>query len=164
VVQKLTEAGVDCIAVLGSARAVVRWDGDRLAKAMDRLARVAREAAAQSRRAWLPELAAYAGPGALATHVAPARLVLAQPGGPPLGAGTSAVAVGPEGGWDDAEVAGVPCVGLGPTILRAETAALAAGLLMCALRAGVVAPAAGPPPAGAPGAPSSGHSCNHHAE
>ena len=143
VVQKLTEAGVDRIAVLGSARAVVRWEDERHAKAVDRLTRVAREAAAQSRRAWLPEVIAFRGPTDLAAHVAPEPLALAHPGGGALGLATAAVAVGPEGGWSDDEVTGVPLVGLGPTVLRAETAALAAGVLLCALRAGVVGPAGG---------------------
>ena len=53
------------------------------------------------------------------------------------------LAVGPEGGWDDAERAAFgPAVGLGPTVLRAETAAVVAGALLCALRAGVVLPLA----------------------
>jgi RsmE family RNA methyltransferase len=53
------------------------------------------------------------------------------------------IAVGPEGGWDDREVGrwGVG-VGLGPTVLRAETAAVTAGALLCALRSGVVGPLA----------------------
>jgi RsmE family RNA methyltransferase len=47
--------------------------------------------------------------------------------------------VGPEGGWSDAERdRGLPVVGLGPTTLRAETAAIAAGALLTALRAGAV--------------------------
>jgi 16S rRNA (uracil1498-N3)-methyltransferase len=50
--------------------------------------------------------------------------------------------IGPEGGWSDDELKAVPChVGLGPHVLRAETAALAAGVLLAALRAGLVSPA-----------------------
>jgi 16S rRNA U1498 N3-methylase RsmE len=38
------------------------------------------------------------------------------------------VLVGPEGGWDPLDgVDAVPCVGFGPNVLRAETAAIAAG-------------------------------------
>ena len=54
VVQQLTELGVDRIVVVEAARSVVRWDDNRAAVAMQRLARVAREAGAQSRRARLP--------------------------------------------------------------------------------------------------------------
>lgn len=135
VVQKLTEVGVDRIVVISATRSVVRWAGDRQLAVMDRLRRVATEASAQSRRVWLPSvdgvvpLAALAGQG----------LALAEPGAPPMAAGCTGVAVGPEGGWDEAELAmGWPAVGLGPHVLRAETAALAAGVLLAAGRAGTV--------------------------
>jgi 16S rRNA (uracil1498-N3)-methyltransferase len=140
VVQKLTEAGVDRIVVLRSTRAVVRWDGERGSRALDRLRRVAREAAAQSRRAWLPEVLGVLELADMARLAGPAPLALAHPGGDPPSVATPAMAVGPEGGWDPAELASgdFPLVGLGPRILRAETAAVAAGLLLCALRDGLV--------------------------
>jgi len=146
VTQKLTEAGVDRIAVLRSARAVVRWEGDRGDRAVDRLRRVVREAGAQSRNPWLPELVGVLDLADLAAAVAPAPLALAHPGGDPPSVAMPALAVGPEGGWDDSELApgGYPVVGLGPQILRAETAAVAAGLLLCALRNGLVQEAPGP--------------------
>ena len=53
-VQKLTELGVDRIVPLVAGRSVVRWTGDRAVSAVERLRRVAREAAMQSRRARLP--------------------------------------------------------------------------------------------------------------
>ena len=56
-----------------------------------------------------------------------------------------AVLVGPEGGWTASELdAGLPTVGLGPQVLRAETAAVAVGALLVGLRAQVVAPVVGP--------------------
>ena len=43
--------------------------------------------------------------------------------------------VGPEGGWtDDERAAALPTVGLGDHVLRAETAAIAAAVLLTALR------------------------------
>jgi 16S rRNA (uracil1498-N3)-methyltransferase len=142
VVQKLTELGIDRIVPLRTARSVVRWEGDRGDKAVERLRRVAREAAAQSRRAWLPlvtdvcrleEVAGAAG--------APAAL--ADPGGSAPGLDRPVVAVGPEGGWDDGERrSAAATVGLGPTVLRAETAALVAGTLLSSLRCSVVQPLA----------------------
>jgi 16S rRNA U1498 N3-methylase RsmE len=58
--------------------------------------------------------------------------------GPP-GLAHPVLLIGPEGGWDDVELAAAPAlVGLGPSVLRTETAALVAGTLLCALRAGVV--------------------------
>lgn len=137
-VQKLTELGVDRIVPLLTARSVVRWpagdDGGQVA----RLRRVAREAAVQSRRVWLPEVAATTPWAAVAAERGAA---LAHPGGRPPALDRPTVLVGPEGGWDEAEVAAAPAlVGLGPAVLRTETAAVVAGALLCALRAGVVSP------------------------
>ena len=43
--------------------------------------------------------------------------------------------VGPEGGWSDDELAlGAARVSLGPNVLRAETAAIAAGVRLAAQR------------------------------
>ena len=50
--------------------------------------------------------------------------------------------VGPEGGWSEAEEgSGLAKVALGPTVLRSESAAVAAGVLLAALRSGLVRPA-----------------------
>lgn len=140
VVQKLTELGVDRIVPILTARSVVRWEGERATKAVERLRRVAREGAAQSRRAWLPEVAAVSSLGSLAALTG-VRPTLAHPGGSSPALARPAVAIGPEGGWDQAELeAGYETLGLGSTILRAETAAVAAGTLLCALRQHLIAP------------------------
>jgi RsmE family RNA methyltransferase len=45
------------------------------------------------------------------------------------------VLIGPEGGWSESERArGLVAVGLGTTVLRAETAAVAAGVLLTVAR------------------------------
>lgn len=142
VVQKLTELGVDRIVPIRTARSVVRWEGERGGRAVAKLARVAREAAAQCRRTWLPEVEPVASLGDLVflTGVEP---VLARPGGTPPTLARPVVAVGPEGGWDtDEEARFGPGVGLGPTVLRAETAAVAVGTLLCGLRTGLTGPLA----------------------
>ncbi|MDQ1415569.1 MAG: rRNA (uracil1498-N3)-methyltransferase, partial [Acidimicrobiaceae bacterium] len=67
----------------------------------------------------------------------------AQMGGDPPSLDRPFILVGPEGGWDESELAlasGLAFVTLGPTVLRAETAAMAAGVLLCGLRAGIVGP------------------------
>jgi hypothetical protein len=74
--------------------------------------------------------------------VAGGPVCLADMGGGAPGIDRPVVAVGPEGGWDPDERAGTATVGLGPTVLRAETAAVAVGTLLCALRSGVVLPLA----------------------
>jgi 16S rRNA (uracil1498-N3)-methyltransferase len=137
VVQKLTELGVDRIVLLAAERAVVRWEGDRVPRALERLRRVAREAAAQARRVWLPQVDP---PLALAEAASGGALALARGDGGPPGLEPPGLAVGPEGGWSPAELAlDLPAVALGPLVLRAETAAVAAGVLLAALRAGTVA-------------------------
>ncbi|MGH9007139.1 MAG: RsmE family RNA methyltransferase [Acidimicrobiales bacterium] len=144
VVQKLTELGVDRIVPLVTERAVVRWSGGRADKAVERLRKVAREAAAQSRRAWLPQVAEPVALGALRDGLlrAGVGLALAERGGKAPSLDWPAIAVGPEGGWGDTERGlGLPPVGLGDTVLRAETAAVAAAALLAGLRARVVGPA-----------------------
>ena len=146
VVQKLTELGVDGVLFVRAARSVVQWDESRASTSLARLRRVAREAGAQSRRARLPLID---GPVTVDDLAARAGLVLADPRGAPAdrlalpAGGAWLVAVGPEGGFDDAERAllgGAPHVGVGPHVLRAETAAIA----VAAALAGRREPAASP--------------------
>lgn len=141
-VQKLTELGVDTVVVMATHRSVVRWDGDRAATHLARLRRIAREASMQARRVWLPEVV---GIETFAEAIRRPGAVLAAGGGGPPSLGRPVVLVGPEGGWAPDEVAaadaaGVGRAGLGPHVLRAETAAVVAGALLCALREGLVGP------------------------
>ena len=131
VVQKLTEIGVDRIVPFRAERSVVRWDEAKASDRLRRLVTVAREAAMQSRRVWLPEVAPLADLAVLRTG---AGVVLADRGGRPVTAHDRVVLVGPEGGWTPDELAGADTVALGAHVLRAETAAIAAGVLMTALR------------------------------
>jgi 16S rRNA (uracil1498-N3)-methyltransferase len=129
-VQKLTELGVDRIIPIAAERSIVRWDEAKSARNVERWRAVARAAAMQSRRAWLPRVDDVTTLGAL-----PRGFALAHPDGGRLSLETPGVAVGPEGGWTDDEVAGAAAlVDLGPTTLRAETAALAVGARLTALR------------------------------
>ncbi len=143
VVQKLTELGVDRIVPLQTARSVVRWEGERGRRAVDRL----EPGGPGGGGPVPPDLAARGEPGDrpwTAWPRWPGRIPSwPRPGGAPPGLDRPVVAVGPEGGWDDEERARFPGgVGLGPTVLRAETAAVAAGTLLCALRSGLVGPLA----------------------
>ena len=130
VVQKVTELGADAVYLVRAARSVVRWNASREAGALDRLRRVAREAASQCRRARLPVID---GPMSSEELLASPGLVVADRDGVPAAelplADGWTVAVGPEGGWDDAELrafGSAPRLALGPFVLRAETAAIAA--------------------------------------
>jgi 16S rRNA (uracil1498-N3)-methyltransferase len=136
IVQKLTELGVDRIVPFTAERSVVRWDGDRARRHHERLVTIAREAAMQSGRLWLPQL----DPPAPFEAVAVDGAVLADRGGRPPSATDTFVLVGPEGGWSASERANRAMVGLGGPVLRADTAAVVAGALLVSLRDGVVAP------------------------
>jgi len=137
-VQKLTELGVDRIFPLVAARSVVRWDAARAGPHVERLRRIARQAAMQSRRTWLPAVHDLQ---SFAEVAATPGAALAEPDGAPPSLERPVVLVGPEGGWSEEEAAAaLPRVGLGPTVLRAETAAVAAGALLCGLREGLVDP------------------------
>jgi 16S rRNA (uracil1498-N3)-methyltransferase len=140
VVQQLTELGVDRIRPVRSRRSVVRWDASRAEPALARLRRVAREAAAQSRRARLPAVDA---PAELASLAGMAGLVLGDPSvvgenvpeWPPGGAWV--VLVGPEGGFEADEIAQLGVVSrlaVGPHVLRAETAAVSAAAALAISR------------------------------
>ena len=144
IVQKLTEIGVDRILLLDTAHGVVRWDEGRAARNLQRLTKVAREAAMQSRRVRFVELV---GPLPVSEAVAAAGrsgeaqlnmlggVAVAEPGGVPVDLSRPTVLIGPEGGWAAAELSQAGAlVSLGSTILRVETAAIVAGSRLVDLR------------------------------
>lgn len=128
VVQKATELGIDRVVLFVAERSIPRWDPARTEKQLERLQRVAREASMQCRRVRLPTIEGL-------LDVADVRAMhgatLADMGASPY-AGQETILVGPEGGWTDDERDGMPAVGLGPHVLRAETAAIAAATLIAA--------------------------------
>ncbi len=133
VVQKLTELGADVIAPMTTERAVVRWDPARSERNTDRLRRIAREAAMQCRRVRLPEVAPLT---TFAAAAARDGATLLDRGGAPPSLRHGWVLVGPEGGWSDGERRlDLPRMALAETVLRAETAAVAAAAVLGALRA-----------------------------
>ena len=137
--QKLTEIGVDHIVLLHAGRSVVVWETHRAERHLRRLEVVVRSAAQQSRQVHLPSLS---GPVTVAEAVAAGgtAVAMAEHGGRPPDLTRSRLLVGPEGGWTDEERSlGSPLVGLGPSVLRTETAAIVGGALLGALRSGVLA-------------------------
>ena len=137
-VELATEAGVDAIVPWRAARCVARWDeGPRGVKALAKWRSTAREAAKQSRRAWVPEVAEPVGTTELAALVGKAAkaMVLHESATGRLAElpadGDLLLVVGPEGGISDEELAvltdaGAVAVRLGPSVLRASTAAAVA--------------------------------------
>ena len=133
-VQKTTELGVDRLVLLHCERSVVRWKSDRIERQRARVQRIADEACRQSRRVWRMKVD---GP-VDAMSMLPSCAV-AEPGGRAIAAGDASIAIGPEGGWTEVELrAAADTVDLGATVLRTETAALAAATLMAAARRGAV--------------------------
>ena len=141
VVQKATEMGATRILPLASERAVVRVDTERGSAKAERWRKVAQEAARQSGRADVPRIDEPAGWDAVFAVLRdePARRgLLLDPEEAELRLGQAArgarrllIAIGPEGGFsaDERERAvrgGMLPVGLGPLVLRTETAGLAA--------------------------------------
>jgi len=145
-IEKCTELGVSRIVPL-----IARRTDSHLAaastKRVERWQRLARQAAEQSRRAAPPEIAPPTKLSEALNLQAALRIVLAEAEKRPLlrdvvklDLANSGVvlAVGPEGGWTDEELhsfqqAGWMTASLGNTILRAETAAIAATAIVTAL-------------------------------
>ena len=139
-VQLATEAGADALLPWQAARCVARWDtGPRGARSLQRWRDTAREAAKQARRSWMPEVGEPVDISALAERARSAALALVlheaadeSLAAVPLPAdGEVLLVVGPEGGITDAELtalaaAGARPVRLGPTVLRASSAAVVA--------------------------------------
>ena len=130
-VAKCTEVGIDRIVLLEAEHSVVRWSGERLERQLTRLRRIAVEASMQSRRVWLPEIS-----GPLpAVEVLP-EVAVAEPGGRPV----QPVGHGDRrwpGGWLVAQGAGGRRPRRFPSarnVLRVETAAVAAAVLMVSAR------------------------------
>lgn len=138
--EKSTELGVAEIVVVKSERAEVHLDEERASKRREHWQRVVISACEQSGRAVVPQVLglfaldqflSQAGTDSVTT-----RLVL-QPEGPAfstLPQGNVAaidIAIGPEGGWSERDLqqfalSGFKCLGLGPRVMRTETAGLAA--------------------------------------
>jgi 16S rRNA (uracil1498-N3)-methyltransferase len=130
-VEKLTELGVARLVPLVTERGVA----EATPAAIERLERGVVEACKQCGRNTLMTIEEPATIAGLAPRFPGARLLVAHPGGEPLGdapAGmpsATVAAIGPEGGFTDAEVdlaerSGFHRVSLGPLILRVETAAI----------------------------------------
>jgi 16S rRNA (uracil1498-N3)-methyltransferase len=140
IVEKATELGVTEIVPVEAARSE-RGLEKAAAKRLERWRRIALEASQQSRRPHLPEIAAPVPLARVLARSGTCRYALDEtPGTAPLlkalpairtAQDTVGILTGPEGGWTEDErtsfaAAGWTPVSMGPTILRAETAVIAA--------------------------------------
>ncbi|MDT7766212.1 MAG: rRNA (uracil1498-N3)-methyltransferase [Mycobacterium sp.] len=140
-IELATEAGADAFVAWQAARCVARWESPAtLEKGLRRWGAVARSAARQSRRPYIPPVTGVVSTPELVARVRDddaTALVLHESATVrltelPLGQADSLLLiVGPEGGITDDELAalsgaGATPVRLGPTVLRTSTAAAVA--------------------------------------
>jgi 16S rRNA (uracil1498-N3)-methyltransferase len=144
-IEKCTELGVARIVPLIARRTDAHLAAAS-AKRAERWRRIARQASEQSRRATPPEIAAPIKLQEAASLIGRLRIVLAESehqtllrdvlaSHPPASGADVLLAIGPEGGWADDELdlfqkSGWISASLGATILRAETAAIAATVIV----------------------------------
>jgi 16S rRNA (uracil1498-N3)-methyltransferase len=138
-IEKATELGVEAIHPFEAARSEKGlFEASR--KRLDRWRKIARESGQQARRVSAPEIQPAVRWQTVLSEAAGHRYFLDEAGAPPLLSCLPAergpcagvvLLIGPEGGWIDTErqaaaAAGWTAASLGPQVLRAETAALAA--------------------------------------
>jgi 16S rRNA (uracil1498-N3)-methyltransferase len=149
-IETATELGIDAVIPWQSERSIVRWKGDRAAKAHAKWQSVVTAAAKQARRAWIPEVRAAVDTAGLTTAVEAADLavILHEDAVRPLRAVLESwlstetadgprevlLIVGPEGGISQREVTklcgrGAATALLGHHVLRSSTAGPAAVVL-----------------------------------
>ncbi|GAA5208620.1 16S rRNA (uracil(1498)-N(3))-methyltransferase [Microbacterium kyungheense] len=139
-IQAATELGVDEIVPWQASRSVSRWDAAKAAKGRARWGTIAREAAKQAHRTWLPEVAELTTTGALVQRAAASLVLVLEPTAEDAlsaleldaaDARDIVLVVGPEGGIAPDELAALTAGGarpvrLGDTVLRTSTAGPAA--------------------------------------
>lgn len=137
-VQAATELGVDAIVPWQAARSVSRWQGAKAEKGRARWQRIAREAAKQAHRAWIPEVHDVVTTAELAARAHDADVVVLDPRAElpltrvePSHDRDLLIVVGPEGGVSPEELRTLTAAGarnaqLGDTVLRTSTAGPAA--------------------------------------
>lgn len=136
IIQKAVELGVGWVQPIVCDRSVVRLSGERAARREAHWRRVAVAACEQSGRNRIPEVRPTLGFQSWVAVAASAPRWVLTPGAPalaaqPAPAGDLEILIGPEGGLSEREMdlaisQGGICVGLGPRVLRAETAPIAA--------------------------------------
>lgn len=139
ILQRVTELGITGVYPFQAERSVVKLDAKRMAKKMQRWERIVQESTRQSERSTLPILAEPSSLKALLSSLPDDQVAFVcsaredQKGlsdwmrDRPRPSSGVLFFVGPEGGFSASEIElfehySIPCVGLGPLILRTETA------------------------------------------
>jgi 16S rRNA (uracil1498-N3)-methyltransferase len=143
-VETMTEAGVDTIVPWAAEHCVAVWRGEKADRGVERWRSTAREAAKQSRRAWLPSVSDLASTASVVSLISSAFAVVLEGSAasalstvPLPASGEIVLIVGPEGGVSTAERAAFAAAGaiecrLGPTVLRTSTAGVVAAAVISA--------------------------------
>jgi 16S rRNA (uracil1498-N3)-methyltransferase len=105
-VELMTEVGVDAVIPWAAERSIAKWQAERGERGLAKWRSTAREAAKQSRRAWLPEVTELATTAALAKRVSAAACAVVL------------------------RASGAIEARLGPTVLRTSTAGAAAAVIL----------------------------------
>lgn len=144
ITQKATELGANAIWAFPADWSVAKWDGKKLAKKSEKLEKIAQGAAEQSKRNLIPEVRLFDKQADFLAALADFdRIIVAYEESAKEGESAALVKAvtelkkgsrilfifGPEGGLSPAEIAtleemGAILAGLGPRILRTETAPL----------------------------------------
>jgi len=141
VLEKATELGVTHVIPVQSERSEVQLDSERANKRREHWQRVIISACEQSGRAFVPQVEALQTLGnRLSGEISAAAKFVLEPSGTPISGSSNlvahrldsvALAVGPEGGWSDRDLAqlalgGFSAIAIGTRVLRTETAGIAA--------------------------------------
>lgn len=137
-IQTATELGVYGVIPLSARRSVSQWRGDKVHSGVARWTKIVTQASKQSLRAWIPEVREPVTVGDLSQAMPEARIIVLDPtASTPLSSlrldreSPIVLVVGPEGGFDGAEIealeqAGATRAVLGKTVLRTSSAGPAA--------------------------------------
>ena len=138
--EKATELGIDEIIPLYTDRSEIRISGEKISGRLTRWERIAKEASKQCRRADVPHIRApleFRGLLASEEYSVKNKILFYEKSDSQWKPGLmetdddTIICIGPEGGWteeeiESAEKSGGGIFSLGPRVLRAETAAIAA--------------------------------------
>lgn len=135
-IESATEVGVDAVIAWQSQRAIVKWDGKKQVKNLEKWENLLKSASKQARRSRIPSVAYVEGTKQLLAKLGQTKLLVLHESGEkildqidPNWFQTEQIAliVGPEGGITDAELAafseaGAQIIRIGNTVMRSSTA------------------------------------------